>query len=333
MHAGRFRYRDCEFAVALIAFCGIGIAQNSPKTGTSDPLKLAPNTAVSAEHSGKNRAESAHVVPDVHIGPGDLLEIRVFSAPDLSSEVRVSNSGDVTMPLIGALKVAGSSPEEAQSVIEKGLLTGGYLRDPHVNVLIKEFATQGISVLGEVARPGVYPLLGSRRLLDAIAAAGGTTNRAGKKVVITHREEPTKPSVVTLSGNPQESAQNNVELLSGDTVMVSKAGIVYVSGDVKMPGGYVMDNNENLTVLQAVALAQGLNPTASVKNTRIIRKNSGKLEQIPVPLKAIMESKSPDVGLENEDVLFIPNSASKSAARRSLESIVQVATGLAIYRR
>jgi polysaccharide export outer membrane protein len=115
--------------------------------------------------------------------------------------------------------------------------------------------------------------------------------------------------------------------------MVSTAGIVYVSGDVKLPGGFVMQPNEALTVLQAIALAQGLNPTASVNNTRIIRRTSGKLEQIPVELKQIMEAKSPDIQLENEDVLFVPNSASRSAARRSLESIVQVATGLAIYRR
>jgi polysaccharide export outer membrane protein len=138
---------------------------------------------------------------------------------------------------------------------------------------------------------------------------------------------------VALSGDPAQAARENVELLPGDTVLVSKAGIVYVSGDVKTPGGYLLDNNENLTVLQAIALAQGLNPTAASRNARIIRRSSGKLEQIPVELKQIMEAKAPDVTLQNEDVLFIPNSASKSAARRSLESIVEVATGMAIYRR
>ena len=127
--------------------------------------------------------------------------------------------------------------------------------------------------------------------------------------------------------------QQNVFLKPGDTVMVSSAGIIYVSGDVKTPGGYVMNSDENLTVLQALALAQGLNPTASTKNVRIIRRNAGELKQIPVELKQIMAAKAPDIRLESEDVLFVPNSASKSAARRSLESIVQVATGMAIYRR
>jgi len=94
-----------------------------------------------------------------------------------------------------------------------------------------------------------------------------------------------------------------------------------------------MDNNENLTVLQAIAVAQGLNPTAALRNARIIRKQSGKLEQILRELKQMMQAKAPDVALENEDILFVPNSTTKTAARRSLESIVQVATGLAIYRR
>ena len=96
--------------------------------------------------------------------------------------------------------------------------------------------------------------------------------------------------------------------------MVSRAGIVYVAGDVKTPGGYVMNNDENLTVLQALALAQGVNPTASTKNVRIIRRNAGQLHEIPVELKKILAAKAPDLRLEDEDVLFVPNSASKSAA-------------------
>ena len=179
--------------------------------------------------------------------------------------------------------------------------------------------------------PGIYPLLGSPRLLDAIAAAGGTTVRAGKTAIVTHREVPTSSQIVALDG--ENTRQQNVALQRGDTVVVRRAGIVYVSGDVKSPGGFVMDNNERLTVLQAIALAQGLNPTASVRNVRIIRRQSGSLREVPVELRRIMAAKSDDIELQDEDVLFIPNSASKSAARRSLDSIVQVATGLAIYRR
>ena len=303
------------------------IAQNSTSPNTKNSV-LQPITD-----------ETAHSLPlpestNVRIGAGDLLDIRVFGAPELSETLRVSSAGEVTLPLAGAMKMAGKTAEEAQTDVEQRLIAGGFLRDPHVNILIKEFASQGISVLGEVSHPGIYPMLGSRSLFDAIAAAGGTTNRAGRTVVIAHRNAQTrKETTIVLSKTAQDSAKQNVELQPGDTVIVSKAGIVYVSGDVKTPGGYLLDNNENLTVLQAIALAQGLNPTASSRNVRIIRRNSGKLEEIPIELKQIMQAKSPDVPLENEDVLFVPNSASKSAARRSLESIVEVATGLAIYRR
>src|SRR5579872_1782664 len=92
---------------------------------------------------------------NLKIGPGDLLEIKVYDAPELSDTLRVSNDGEITVPLAGAMKVAGESIEEAQKQVEQRLLSGGYLRDPHVNILVKEFASQGISVLGEVTRPGI----------------------------------------------------------------------------------------------------------------------------------------------------------------------------------
>src|SRR5579859_2377666 len=314
------------YLLAMVAFAASLLAQSAPAAGDR-----ASHNVILPVAEGANGVESAvngaplisAETPDVRIGAGDLLEIKTFGSPELSDTVRVSAHGEITMPLIGAVKVAGLSPEEAQKTIAERFVRGGYLRDPQINVLIREFATQGISVLGEVARPGIYPMLGSRRLFDAISAAGGTTNRAGKTIVIAHRDSKSAPEAIVLSRDPAQAALQNLELQAGDTLTVSRAGIIYVSGDVKVPGGYVMDNNDNLTVLQAIALAQGLNATASSKNTRIIRRSGGQLREIPVEVKLIMAAKSPDITLEDEDVLFVPNSASKSAARKSLESIVQ----------
>lgn len=304
----------CSILAVTTVLCVQGATQNGLGSTTTAVKENSPS------------AES-----ELKIGPGDLLEVRVYGAPELSGSLRVSGLGDISMPLIGSVKIAGLTAEQAQSQVQQRFLSGGFLRDPQVNILIKEFATQGISVLGEVVHPGIYPLLGSPRLLDAIAAAGGTTVRAGKTVIVTHREAPASSQIVTLDA--KDTQQQNIALQRGDSVIVRRAGIVYVNGDVKSPGGFVMDNNERLTVLQAIALAQGLNPTASARNVRIIRRESGTLREVPVELRRIMEAKSDDIELKDEDVLFIPNSASKSAARRSLESIVQVATGLAIYRR
>lgn len=321
---------------AIFVFSSFSAAQNSAlhvdehSTGAVTPA-VNQVEAASSIHQPSRSNENAKA--DLRIGPGDLLDIKIYGSPELSNTVRVSDAGQITMPLVGHVEVLGLTAEDAQRRVEQQLVSGGFLRNPQVNILVKEFATQGISVLGEVAKPGVYPLLGSRRLFDALSMAGGTTIRAGNTVVITHRDQPSAPEVLTLARDPMEAARQNIELQPGDTVMIVKSGIVYVSGDVKIPGGYAIESNESLTVLQAIALAQGLNPTASTKNVRIIRKNSGVLQEIPVELKQIMQAKTSDVTLQNDDVLFIPNSASKSAARRSLESIVQVATGLAIYRR
>jgi len=319
----------CVFAHSIESRNGLLLAQNSAQASASNVADSAEKSVGSAS----NDATSAHSPSDPRLGPGDLVELKVFGAPELSGTLRVSGSGEITVPLIGAAKVAGLTTEQAQNDVQQRLVSGGFLRDPHVNILVREFATQGISVLGEVARPGIYALLGAPRLFDALSAAGGATNRAGKMIYISHREHLSAGNAIFLSRDPKEALAQNVFLQPGDTVMVSRAGIVYVSGDVKTPGGYVMNDDDNLTVLQAIALAQGLNPTASSKNVRIIRRNTGKLQEIPVELKQIMTAKAPDIALENEDVLFVPSSAAKSAARRSMESIVQVATGLAIYRR
>jgi polysaccharide export outer membrane protein len=313
------------YALALVCF-SLFAASNSAQTAE---LNESDRTASRSRQSDSAIETSA----SIRIGPGDLLEVKVFGAPELGNTLRVSSEGEIAIALIGSVRVAGLTPEQAQTQIEQRFRDGGYLRNPHVSILVKEFASQGISVLGEVAHPGVYPLLGSHRLLDAIAAAGGTTAYAGKRVVVSHRKSSDAVEKVLLARDPETTSTQNIELRPGDTVIVSRAGVVYVSGDVHTPGGFVMNQNDNLTVLQAIALAQGLNPTASLNSARIIRRQAGTLKEIPVALKEIMQAKSPDLELQDADVLFVPNSASKSAARKSLESIVQVATGLAIYRR
>lgn len=266
------------------------------------------------------------------IGAGDMLEVSVYSAPDYIKQVRVSASGEITLPLSGTVKVGGLTTSQAETLIAKKLSDGKFFNDPKVSVLEKEFATQGISVLGEVQKPGIYPLPGTRSLYDALSAAGGTTARAGNIVSLTHRNDPQNRKVVTLSYDGKASDQANIPVYPGDTVVVSKAGVVYVTGDVHLPGGFIMEN-AHMTVLQAVAMAQGANPTASLDGARLIR-NSGqgsKPEEISIPLKKILSAKMADINLQPNDIVFVPSSAAKSAGRRTLDAIVQTATGMAVY--
>ena len=267
----------------------------------------------------------------LRIGSGDLLEVSIYGVPDFKQEARVNDSGEISLPLAGAVKVGGTTVEDAQEAIAKVLVDGGYFRDPHVSVAIKDFASQGVSVLGEVAKPGVYPVMGTRRLYDLFSLAGGLTNKAGKLVSITHRDRPSAPESVMMSTDPAKSVENNVEVFPGDTIVVSKAGIVYVVGDVQRPGGFVMENNERMTVLEALALAQGTNRTAALNSARILRRTPSGPEEVKIPLKQIMAAKANDMDLQADDILFVPGSAAKNAFSRGIESVFQVATGMAVY--
>jgi len=268
----------------------------------------------------------------VLIGAGDLLEVSLYGVPDFKTDVRVNSGGEISLPMLGSVAVAGQSVEQAQTLIEKKLSEKGLFNDPHVTVFEKDYATQGISVLGEVQKPGIYPLMGSRKLYDVISAAGGTTPKAGRYVLVTRRNDPEHSTRVPLQTGAPESMENNVSVEPGDTVMVSKAGVVYVVGDVHLPGGFTMENGNDITVLKAIALAQGTNPNASLNGAKIIRQTPEGSKEVPLALKQIFAAKAPDLKLQPDDVVFVPGSAGKSAAKRGAETILQMATGVAIWR-
>lgn len=314
--------------LAIVA-CAVAIsgcysfAQQQAKLDT--PAASTPSIA--SDHSGQATPSS-----DILIGSGDLLEVSVYGAPDFDKrEVRVDSSGLINLPLIDSVKVVGLSISEAEKLVAKKLADGGYFLEPRVSIFAKEYTTQGISVLGEVQKPGIYPLLGKRNLLDVISAAGGTTPKAGSTVTITHRANPRQPEQVDLSYATNEAARNNIAVYPGDTVMVSKAGIVYVIGDVRLPQGVVIDKS-SLTVMQAIALAQGTNSTAALKNLRLVRNTPTGRQETQINLKKILAAKAPDVQLQADDILFVPQSTVKAATHRGLEAIIQTASGVAVYR-
>jgi polysaccharide export outer membrane protein len=275
----------------------------------------------------------ASSAPELRIGSGDLLEVSVYGAPEFNNvQTRVSGTGDVVLPFIGAQHVDGLTLAEAQKLISHKLVEGDYFHNPQVELFIREYASQGVSVLGEVQKPGVYPLQGARRLFDVISQAGGLTPRAGKIISIVHRGHPDAPQTLTLGDDVRGSVEGNSAVLPGDTIVVSKAGIVYVVGDVRLPGGFIMENGD-ITVLKALALAQGTNPTAALNKTRLIRSADGKRQETPLALKQVLSNKAEDLTLRSGDILFVPSSAAKSAARRSIDAIIQTATGVAIYGR
>ena len=265
------------------------------------------------------------------IGAGDLLEMSVFDTPELSGKLRVSNTGDILLPLVGTLHVQGMKAEDAQNLIRQKLISGGFVKDPQVTLFISEYATQGVSVLGEVKNPGIYPAFGSHHLLDYISLAQGLTPLAGTRITITPADKSAEPQHVKMTAGATPKPENNPEILPGDTIYVERTGIIYVVGDVAHPGGFPMDHDGQLSILQAVALAQGTNPTAAKGSVRLIRTTTqGRLE-IPVNLKKILSSKETDLSMQDNDILFVPSSAAKTAFR-DFEAALPTAAGATVYR-
>jgi polysaccharide export outer membrane protein len=266
---------------------------------------------------------------NVRLGINDLIQVSVFGVPDLTTRSRIGRSGDIYLPLINYVHVADLTTNEAQNLIAKRLEDGGFVRQPHVSISVDESSSQAITMIGEVVHPGPYPPNGDRHLLDLISAAGGLTDKAGHTVTIVHRGDPDHKIELQISKNLAEDSEINVEILPGDTIIVSRGGIVYVVGDVGHPSGFFIEDS-SLTVLKALALAGGSTRTSNLNKTKIIRQTPNGAQEIPVPLKKILYAKAPDVALIKGDVLFVPGNSAKAAAYRTGEVAVAVSTALAV---
>ena len=296
--------------------------QEPTKTGTTVEKTTAP--ALPPSESSATRSTSS-----LRLEAGDLVEVGVYNVPELTTKARVSTKGEIYLPLIDYVHVAGLTAEEAEGLIQKRLSDGGFVKSPHVTLFVDQYASQGASVLGEVARPGVYPVPGEQRLFDLISVAGGFTERAGRSIAITHRDQPDKPITVPLTRNVTDDPESNIPILPGDTIIVHKADLIYVVGEVGRPSGFLMDSG-HLTVLQAIALAGGTTRTANLGGARIIHRGPDGLSEVPVELSKILRAKAPDIKMQADDILFVPTSTAKLIAGRAMEAATQAATAASI---
>jgi polysaccharide export outer membrane protein len=295
---------------------------------TTEPSTIATQPpAGSPEQKTTSPADSSALV----IGPGDEVEVTVYGAPDLSKHTRVSADGNISMPLIDYVRIAGLSSSEAEAAIEAKLRQNNVLNDPQVSVYVKEYTSSGISVAGEVTRPGVYSALGPHRLFDILQTAGGLSERASGLVTISHRGNEAKPVTVEVSKDPAELVRSNVELHPGDTVFAAKAAMVYVLGEVNKPGAYILNSTGAVTVLQVVAAAGGPTHSAAVGGTRMLRRTPSGLQELPVPLKALLRGKTADIPVSAEDILFVPSSRMKTIVAASSVVATSAATAT-VYR-
>jgi polysaccharide export outer membrane protein len=288
--------------------------------------------------------------PSYVLGPDDQLVIRVLDSDEIgNSPFRIDMRGYINVPLAGRVLAAGLTVEQLEVALAARLKE--YLQAPVVTVSVFEFCSQPVSVLGAVNTPGVHQIRGNKTLFEVIAEAGGFRTDAGNSIKITRRKEfgsiPLPGAAADPSGefsvaevsvksvmeatNPQE----NVRILPHDVISVPKAELVYVIGAVKRAGGFILGEREQISVLQALSLAEGLDRVASAANARILRASAGATSrvEIPVDVNRILTGKISDVQMVANDILFIPNSAAKSTAMRGMEAAIQLGTGIAIYRR
>jgi len=311
-------------AIILLAIaCCAGSLLRAQDSTATEPSTSAQPAANDAQQPATTNNTQPAASAQLTIGVGDLIEMTVYNIPELATKTRVSSQGDMYCPLIGYMHVAGLTTEQAQTEIEERLAS--FVKNPHVTLFVAEYASQGASVLGEVAKPGIYPVLGQQHLFDLISAAGGLTDKSGRMLTVTHRSDPDKPITVQLPRNLQDNSETNVPVFPGDTIIVHKADIVYVVGDVLRPSGVLMDPS-GLTVLQALALAGGTGRTAKLNGARILRKETTGMTEVPIDLKKMLQAKAPDIPMEPNDILIVPSSSGKILAGRTLEAALQAAT-------
>jgi polysaccharide export outer membrane protein len=340
------------FLLLLAVSTALSQSQKTPNAApgsTSKPINVAVSEA-------NDRIAQLALASDIKqgdyvIGAGDLLTVDVFDVPELSRDVRVNETGYISLPLMPTkVRAGGLTPYQLQDKLAELLQTNGLVSTPQVSVAVKEQHSQPITVIGAVKTPMVIQALRRTTLLQALSQAGGIAEDAGSKVIVTRSSPdpadsadptadpsvPLPPQIFTIGlADLLETGDSrfDVPLIGGDVVSVPRAGIIYVVGAVQRPGGFLMQNDlDRMTMLKMISLAGGTTNTAKTKETVILRKNpdTGTRDQVPVDLKKIMHLKAQDVQLQANDILFVPDSNSLRALHRAGDIAISLTTGVGI---
>jgi polysaccharide export outer membrane protein len=322
----------CSLFIILILSCAsapppkkevVSTETQMREVETSKRVKEMNEKILMGFHSSKRE-----LYRDYKIGPEDLLEISVFEDEKLNKTVRVSSQGNISLPLLGVLKVRGLTGNELEKEI-RDLLAEKYFQDPHVSVFIKEYRNQRISVMGAAEKPGVYDVTGQKTVLDILAIAGGLKEDAGQLLFLIRpprpEEEKTKPQIDSDDQTPKTFMIDlegllvkgdltlNLVLVHGDVINIPVSGKIFVGGEVKNPGGFPL-RGKKLTVSQAISLAGGLSPKAAGSEARIFRysEKGANKEILSANVLAIQKGQEDDLYLKENDIIIVPKSGTKT---------------------
>jgi polysaccharide biosynthesis/export protein len=287
--------------------------------------------------------------PGYLLGPDDQIVIRAFKAEEIGDKpIPIGADGLISLPLVGTIKAAGLTVRELEAELATKL--GEFVKEPSVTVTVAEYRSQPVSVLGDVNTPGVHELRGETTLLRMLSLAGGLRPDAGYLIKIVRQTNwgpiPVSSARTDLSGKFSVAELNIQDLIEArrpeddipvkpyDVITVPRAPMVYVVGEVNKSGAFILNAKGSMSVLQALSRAEGLKYDAASHKARLLRPDpdSPNKKEITIDVASILTGKAPDVPLYPEDVLFVPNNAAKSWGMKTIETMINVGTGVAIYR-
>lgn len=285
------------------------------------------------------------------LGPDDQISIRVQDLDKLqlhdSLAPRIDVNGNLNLPVIGHLHAQGLTVNQLEQEIARKL--GNILQNPNVSVSIMQYRSHPVSVLGAVRNPGVLQVVQQKRLLEVLSLAGGLAPDAGDKIKISRRTSmgplPLGNVAADSSGDYEVGQVDvrtlmqaarpdlNIEMRDNDVVTVPRAELIYVIGAVKKAGGFPLNDRDQMSILQALSLAEGFDHAASPKSARLLREEgSGQdRKEMTINLKPIMTGSAPDVPMRANDILFIPTSQTKLVSMRAIEAAISVGSGFAVF--
>jgi polysaccharide export outer membrane protein len=318
------RKRSIMFKKLLLSVC-LGLIALSQAAGVSGPV---------------GDAMSPRPVATEVLGRGDEISLTDTEDEELKGMVlQVATDGTVGLPYLGRIPAAGMTVLEFERALNEKFRR--FVKDPHITVTSVQFRSRPVSILGAVNNPGVYQMSGPRNLVEMLSVAGGLRPDAGSWLVVTRKDAATADLTAGVTEMRVEitpllegkNLPSNVTILPNDVISVAKSDLIYVMGDVRKPGGFVLGNRSQLSLIKALSMAEGLQGTAAPQRAFVMRESSGKRVEVAVDVKKILEGKGDDLMLNAEDVLFIPTSTQKRVALRVLEAAIQTGTGIAIWRR
>jgi polysaccharide biosynthesis/export protein len=246
------------------------------------------------------------------VGPKDLLAITVLEAPEMNITARVSEAGNITVPLLGIIRVDGLTRSEIERKITS-LLQKSFIKNPQVTVFIKEYKSRLVSIVGAVSKPGNYELIGKQNLLQIMGSAGWLTDSATGEILIIRKGSDGKTEPITADLHhltKSGSDEHNIQIQSGDIIIAKayKTGDIYVFGQVNQPGLVTMKLGENMTLLRLIVKAGGFTDRARKGSVTVKRKINGKEIKMKVNVKKILKAKKPDFLLQPDDIVYVPES-------------------------